>query len=351
MIAPVTHILPLTLIQRERTLPIPGKVVVRTGQKIAARDVIAEADLAPEHFLLNIARGLGISNQEADSLVQRKEGDTLNEGDLIAGPVGLTRKVVRAPVNGTIKLVGEGQVLIQIEKEPYKLRAGMVGRIKKLIPDFGAVVETSGALIQGIWGNGLADFGLMQVRLEKPTDEITSSKIDVSLRGSIIVGGYLNDPAVFTKASSIPVKGLILTSMPASLMKTARTMTYPIIILEGFGKLPLNQISYNLLTAHHNREVALNANIFNHDLGRRPEVIVPLPSERELGQPIPLGEFAIGQQVRLIRRPHHARIGRIDYLYDGIIDFPNGIRAPGARVSLENGENLRVPLKNMEIIA
>ena len=344
------QILPLTLIQRERTLPIPGKILVRRGQKVAARDVIAETDLEPKHILLNIASSLGVTNREADDLIQCKENDHLKEGDLIAGPVGLTRKVVRASADGKVMLVGGGQVLLQLEKEPYQLRAGLVGIVERLIPDFGAVVETAGALIQGVWGNGKADFGLMQFKLDMPDDELKTSQIDVSLRGTMVVGGYCNDPTVFQKAASVPVKGLILSSMPANQIKIAKKMDFPVILLEGFGRLALNKISYNLLKKNHNCEVSLNASPLNHNLGRRPEVIIPLPHEKEPALPAIVGEFSVGQQVRVVRKPHHAKIGTIQYIYYGLVKFPNGVRAPGAQVSFEDGDNVKVPLGNLEVV-
>ena len=39
MLASIVHILPLTLIRRERLLPIPGKVLVRQGQRVGAQTV------------------------------------------------------------------------------------------------------------------------------------------------------------------------------------------------------------------------------------------------------------------------------------------------------------------------
>jgi hypothetical protein len=36
MLAPVTHILPLATVQRQRVLPVPGRVLVRKGQEVAA---------------------------------------------------------------------------------------------------------------------------------------------------------------------------------------------------------------------------------------------------------------------------------------------------------------------------
>jgi hypothetical protein len=350
MSAPVLHILPLTVIRKQRLLPIPGRVTVRQGQKVGARDVIAEANLTPEHILLNIARSLRVSIEQADYLTQCEADDDVSVGDLIAGPTGITKRVVRAPVNGRIKLVGEGQVLIQVDKQPNELHAGISGTVVQLIPDTGAVIETTGALIQGVWGNGHADFGLMQVKMEAPDDELTAEQVDVSLRGSIILGGYCQDPELLKKAAEVPIRGLVLASMPSVLMPIASRMDYPIIVMEGFGRLPLNPISYNLLTTHQNREISLNAEPFDTYSGQRPEIIIPLPTSSEPNLPIAVEEFAEGQRVRISRKPYQARTGTIDLLYNGPVKFPSGIRTPAAQISLEEGESVKVPLANLEII-
>ncbi len=350
MLAPVTHVLPLTVIRKDRVLPFPGRVVVRQGQEVAPRDVIAEANLTPKHILINIARSLGVSIDQADSLIQCVTGNDISQGDLIAGPVGLTRRVVRSPVNGQIMLAGEGQILIRVDKTPYELQAGISGTVSQLIPERGGVIETTGALIQGFWGNGRFDFGLVQIKIENPDDMLTSSSFDVSLRGTIVLGGHCQDAEVFQKASDIPIRGLVLSSMPSSLIAVARAMDYPIIVLEGFGKLPLNPLSYNLLTTHQNREISVNAEPFDSYKGQRPEVIIPLPTSRELDLPILLEEFSEGQRVRVLRAPYRARIGTLELLYNEPIEFPSGIRAPGAQVNLEDGESVKVPLANLEVV-
>jgi len=351
MLAPVIHILPLVTIERERVLPIPGRVVARKGQKVAPRDVIAGADLAPEHILLNIAQGLGVSIEQADDLIQRVAGDEVKEGDLIAGPVGLTRRVVRAPIDGRIMLAGEGQVLLRVEKPPFTLRAGITGEVTELIPDYGAVVATSGALIQGVWGNGRADFGLVQVKIEAPDDELNPVHIDVSLRGSIVLGGYCADAAVLQKAAEVPVRGLVVASMSAALIPLAQTMDFPVLVLEGFGQIPMNAISFNLLTSNQNREISVNAEPLDHHIGQRPEVIIPLPSSRNTRMPANLEAFKPGLKVRITRAPYQANTGTIELLYNDHIKFPSGIRAASALINLENGEAVQVPLANLEVIA
>lgn len=350
MLAPVTHVLPVTTIRRERLLPVVGRVVVRQGQKVTSSDVIAEANLAPEHFMLDIAQGLAMPAEQADRYIQRKPGERIAEGDVVAGPVGIARRVVRAPRSGKVILAGGGRVLIEVETPAYELQAGLPGEVISLIGDRGAVIEGSGGLVQGVWGNGHFDFGLMHVLASKPEDVITADQLDVSLRGSVILAGYCGEAEVLQAATELPVRGLVLSSMAASLVPIALRAQYPIMILEGFGLLPMNAPAYRLLSTSDRREVALNAVSYDPYQGSRPELIIPLPASGPPQQPTDMIEFAPDQRVRIVRAPYKSQVGTIVALRPGLESFPSGIAAPAADVLLEYGTNVVVPLVNLEVL-
>ena len=66
----------------------------------------------------------------------------------------------------------------------------------------------------------------------------------------------------------------------------AAQMPYPIMVLEGFGKIPINEVAYRLLSTSPDREITLNAEPFNRATGERPEaVILPIKGQ---GEPMPM---------------------------------------------------------------
>lgn len=347
MLAPVTHILPVTTIQRERLLPIRGTVLARRGQKVSPTDVIAEAILTPEHILLDVARGLGLPPAKADKHMQRKIGELVSEDDVIAGPTSLGR-VVRTPHPGKVVVVGGGQVLIEITSQPYELVAGIPGVVIELVPDFGVVIATSGALIQAAWGNGRIDYGLLNVGITAPDDLMTADQLDVSLRGSIFLGGYCKDEAVLETAAELPMRGLILSSMEASLVPTAQKMPYPILLTEGFGRITMNSAAFRLLTTSERREVSINAEAMDRLKGVRPEIIIPLAASGDL--PVETDVFMSERQVRVLRAPRLSQIGILKEVHTGLTTLPNGIRTQAGDVILESGETILLPLVNLEIL-
>jgi hypothetical protein len=350
MLAPVIHILALTNIVRERLLPVSGRVTARVQQKVSATDVVAEASWAREHVLVDVARALGISPGAADRLIKCKEGDKLAAGAEVAAGRGLGSKSVRAPKAGRVAAAGGGQVLLEVGEATLQLRAGFPGTVVQILGDRGVVVQTAGALIQGVWGNGRIDTGLMVNLAEKPDGELTPGRLDVSLRGSVILGGQVKDAETLHAAAELAVRGLILSSLYPSLLPAAREMRYPIVVTDGFGALPMNSAAYRLLSTNAKREVTLNAEPYDRYTGARPEVIIPLPVSQEPVAPNDMEVFAPGQTVRMRRPPSLGALGTIVDLRPGLTLLTSGLRAAAAVVKIESGESVIVPLVNLEVV-
>jgi hypothetical protein len=355
MLAPVLHILPLATIVRERTLPVAGKVNVHVNQRVNPTDVVAEASFAREHALLDVARKFGVSPATADKLIRVKEGDRLQQGALVAEGRGPFSRPIKAPRAGRVMIAGGGQVLMEVADTRIQLKAGLPGVVTQVLPERGVVIRTAGALIQGVWGNSrpdnaLIDNGLMVSLLEKPDDVLSADRLDVSLRGSVILGGHVRDVETLKAAAELPVRGLILSSILSPLIMAALQMRYPIMVTEGFGAMPMNSAAFRLLTTNNKREVTVNAERFDRYVGNRPEVIIPLPVSTEPPEPNSFETFAVGQTVRLRRPPSVGAVGTVSNLPAGLSTLASGLRAPAAEVKLENGETVLVPLVNLEVV-
>lgn len=350
MLAPVVHILPLTSMVRERLLPVAGRVTVRQGQKVSATDVVAEANLGREHVLLDVSRALGLSAEAADRLIRCKVNERVSQDALIAQSRGLPQRSVKAPRSGRVVAVGGGQVLLEVGESGLELQAGMPGTVVQVIGDRGVAIQNAGALIQGVWGNGRIDTGLMLSMADKPDDALDARRLDVSLRGSILLAGVLRDAEALRAAGELPVRGMVAASMHPALIPLAQQARYPILILEGFGARPMNEAAYRILSTNLKREVTLNAEPWDRYSGVRPELFIPLPVAQEPPIPREIETFAPGQQVRLRRAPHVGEICTLIALRPGLTTLPTGLRAPAGDVRLSGGEQLLVPLANLEVV-
>jgi hypothetical protein len=350
MQAPVHHIVGLTSIVRERVLPISGNVTARIQQKVSPNDVVAETKWAREHVLLDVARLLNVSPAMAERLVKCNVNDEIKANAEIAKGKGMFPRSVRAPRNGRVVAVGGGQVLMEVGETKIELRAGIPGTVVEIIPNKGVVIQTAGGLVQGVWGNGRIDSGVLVNLADTPDSILTTSRLDVSLRGSIILAGIVKDAETLEAAAELPIRGLIISSIFPSLLSKAREMRYPILVTDGFGTLPMNNAAHKLLSTNAKRDVTVNAEFYDRYSGARPEVIIPLPISSDPPSPHEVETFAPGLQVRMRRPPSMGMIGSIVSIKQGLTTLPSGLRALSAEVKLDNGETVIAPLVNLEVV-
>jgi len=349
MSSQMTQIYPLTLIQRNRLLPVPGEINVRPGQKVHPSDVVAQATIPSRHYLVDVGRVLGARTADAaESLITRKPGETLEKHDIIAETGGLFSHVIRTPGPGRIVSIHNGRVLIEAESEQIEIKAGFAGQVSRVIAERGVSIETYGALVQGVWGNDRIGFGPLTVDENCLDGELTSAGLGITTRGTVILAGVCASEDILSLAESVGISGLILGSMPAAMIPTVQVLPFPVILLSGFGKMGIDEVSRQVLETNAGREVSINAMRWNRLTGDRPEIYIPLPAEAEPA--ITDSAYSVGQKVRVHSGAYAGRVGSIEQIMPGLTQLPSGLRSSSARVRFDQRSSDLFPLVNLDIV-
>ncbi|MCJ7512679.1 MAG: hypothetical protein MUO23_06875 [Anaerolineales bacterium] len=349
ILALVSHVIPMALIRRERQLPAPGTVIARLNEKVLASDVIAEGELAPSHVFLDLVRALGVHERDVARYLLHQAGDRLEAGELIAGPAGVGRRTVRAPAPGRIVTFHRGRLLYEVRGKPIGLRAGFPGMIIGTDGTRSVTLETPGALVQGIWGNGRQEFAMLRT-VGGAGESIRSDQLDINLRGALLIGGILNQAGPLQQMTQLTVRGLVVGSATFDLVAQLMRMPFPVVLTEGFGEIPMNSAAYGLLTTSAGREAAIDARMGDAFSQQRPEIIIPLPATRKSELPEEVVALTPGTRVRVLRPPYAGAVGAIRDLPTKAVDYPSGLLARSALVELEGTGTRSVPLANLEVI-
>lgn len=350
MIASITHILPLTTVVRTRMLPGNGRILARVGQKVTPTDVVGDSVVGRKYMIVDFARGLNLLPKKAAAFLKVKKGQKVAHGEILAESTDLFPRIVESPAEGRIVAIGGGKMVLETGGSMFELVAGIPGVISEVIADRGVVIRATGAIVQGLYGNGRLETGIMLSMFEKPDEIFTNTNMDVNLRGLIIIAGHVNNPAVIKNAAELPLRGMILASISPSVLPAVAQAPFPVLVIDGFGERPMNSAAFKLLTTNVKRDVTLNAEFYDRQKGTRPEVFIPLPVTQEPPEPRETETFAPGQTVRVCYLAHPSVIGTVVQLRPGLSALPSGLNAPAAEIRLETGEQVLVPLTNLEVL-
>jgi len=150
------------------------------------------------------------------------------------------------------------------------------------------------------------------------------------------------------KAEEIGVRGVILGSLPSSLVGFASSPSFPVMIMEGFGEVPISRPLFSLLQQHAGREACMVSAPYGVRL-LRPQVIIPFLR----GEEPPRGEgpaLKEGALVRLVREPYLGKVGYVANLPPQKRRVEWGVEVEGVEVDLEEKGRVFVPLANFELL-
>lgn len=358
-----------TVVDRVRRLPIKGEVLVNDGDSVEHDTVVARAMLPGMLQTIRLAERLGVEAKEAPGMTELKEGDAITKGQTVAetkGFLGFFKQRVESDYAGVVEGVSAvtGNVLVREASIPVDITAYVSGRVKQVIADEGAIVETRGAMVQGIFGIGAERNGEVRVATNTPDEVLTDAMIQPSDAGKILVGGAGVTYEALVKANETGVVGLVvgairdvdLTTLLGYDIGVAITgqedVTTTVVVTEGFGKLAMAGRTFKLLQSLEGRRASINGATQIRAGVIRPELIAPMAHDAKESLPeASTNMLQVGTPIRVIREPYFGQLGKVTDLPAQLLTVESGAEVRVLKAKLDDGQEVTVPRANVEIIA
>jgi hypothetical protein len=351
-------------------LPIKGEVLVAEGDRVEPNDVVARAMLPGLLQTVRVAERFGVDPKDLPAYLHVKEGDKVEKEQLIAETkgwfLGIGRQELHSDFEGEVETISEvtGHVLIREPSIPVDMPAYVKGRVSNIMEGEGAVVETQGAMVQGIFGVGRENNGPIRIAVSSPEESLTPDHIKPEDKGKILVGGKGINLDTLNAAVEHGVIGLVcgavrdidLTKFLGYDIGVAITgqenISLTLLCTEGFGVLQMAERTFELLKSLDGKHASINGATQIRAGVIRPEIIVPLEqdtSDAKVAQSG--GTLDSGTAIRIIREPFFGRLGTVTGLPATLQKVDSGALVRVLTARLEDGTEVTVPRANVEIIA
>jgi len=357
-------------LKKIRRLPLPGDIMVETGQSVGAETVVARTELPGNVRSINIANILGVQPEEIDQNMLKKVGEAVEKDEIIAstkGIFGLFKSQCSAPVDGTIESISKitGQMIIREPQIPVEIDAYVDGQIVDIMQNEGVVVQTRGTFIQGIFGVGGEVVGELIMACDSPEDILTPDKIDSQMAGKVVVGGSLITADSVNHAAQIGVKGIVAGGIDDGDLRQllgyelgvaitgSEDLGVTLIVTEGFGKMEMAARTFHLLQSREGMKASINGATQIRAGVIRPEVIIPAGGGLEdvADDADSQGQLIIGAEVRIIREPHFGELAEVMDLPAELQELETEARVRVLEVKLKRtGQSVVLPRANVEIV-
>ncbi|MDR3710366.1 MAG: hypothetical protein P4L33_18875 [Capsulimonadaceae bacterium] len=365
---PGLTITPRATIRRTRRLPLKGDVLVKAGQPVTPADTVARASLPGIMQSVKVAAQLGVEPDELAAALKVGVGDEVAKDQILAETksfFGFFKSEAKSPVSGTVETISNatGSVGIRQASTPVDLSAYISGTIVEIIEAEGVVVETEGALIQGIFGVGGERTGVVQMVSASPDDVLDAAGILPEHAGKLLVAGAGVTGSALRRASDVGVAGIVtggivdqdLIAFLGYDIGVAITghenINITVVVTEGFGRIPMARRTFELLSSLGGQTGSINGATQIRAGVIRPEVIVPHASTNVANRSADDFELSIGSSIRVIREPYFGALGTVVKLPPELAVIESGAVVRVLDAELLDGRKVTVPRANVEIVA
>ncbi len=332
-------------VYRTFTLPYSGTVLVRIGQEVAAGDPIAEVRMPARYQVFDVVNNFKINPRHIDRYIERLVGEPVKAGDIIAQKSGIIGRIFRASEDGMVVAIRDGKITLALGEKVVQVLVAFPGTVVEIISEQGAVIATQGALLQGIWGNGLN----VSAVLTRWGEEVEAEKAD-GFAGKILAVDHCASRAQLNRYLAEQPAGMVFGSVLPQVLPELERADIPMMVLVGFGELPLDPISLQMLKQMQGQMVVLNANPTDPLEGTHPELI--LPGRAQFTEELfPAEELLkVGRRVRLLGKPYAGSVGTVIELPEQPEMFASGLVMEAVVVQREDEQVIRVPRANIVVI-
>jgi biotin carboxyl carrier protein len=354
-------------VDKTRRLPIFGEVFVKEGDVIDHEQIVARTEISGDPDIVKVAMLLGVEPEDLPRYMLKKLGDRVEEGELLAyytALFGLIKKRVESPKSGTIESISDitGQIIIRGSPIPVDVDAYIPGKVIEVLPREGAVIETNGAFIQGIFGIGGESHGEIRMAVDRLDKVLSEDLIKPEDKGAVLIGGSMVTMEALKKSVEIGVSCIVvggirhddLTSFTGEEIGVAITgqeeLGLIVIITEGFGTMPMSQSTFDLLKSFEGYQASVNGATQIRAGVLRPEIIIPHQEVMEQGLEELTSGMVPGTPVRIIRQPYFGAIGLVKFLPVELQQVESESYVRVLDVELDDGTVVTVPRANVEII-
>jgi hypothetical protein len=242
-------------------------------------------------------------------------------------------------------------MLIETRPVMFELRAYVPGTVSNMMRGYGAVIEVTGAVIQGTWGAGGESVGVLKCLVEASSEPLQAQSVDPSCHGTILVGGSGLDGEVLEMAQELQVRGIVVGGILPEMISKVEQAPFPIVVTEGIGATPMGAPTFRLLSTNDGREAVISGKLQSQWGAVRPEVIIPMPADTVAPDQSPPGSpLTVGARVRAVRAPYMGQVGTVAALPARARLIDTGAKVRGAEVDLGQESPVFIPLANLEIL-
>lgn len=286
------------LVSKERKLPLQGKVLVEENQDVSFDTMVAETLVSGDPFIIQASISLGITPDALSDCMVKKIGEHVNKDEIIAKYsmfFGLIKRSVTSPVQGSVEGVSDitGQIVVRGSPVPVHIEAYIPGKVVKIIPREGAIVETRGAFIQGIFGIGGERHGEIRIAVDAPDDVLNAELVKQEDKGKILIGGSEVAIDALKKAVQVGASGIVVGGVESGDLKDFMGMDIGVaitgeeelgitmMVTEGFGKMNMHRKTFDIFRKFNGYMASINGATQIRAGVIRPEAIIPNKEESQ----------------------------------------------------------------------